>query len=245
MFAFFGAISGSEKARKLPFYSPKPFPHIPRPMLPIVINILLVIHVMISLFIVLLVLMQRPKNEGLGAAFGGGMTENLFGAQSTNVLQTITRWLAGLFFALTLLLSSLYVRMNHNQSAVHQKLTAPTVIPPAPPTPAPMPATEAPGAILTTPEAASPPVKPETPAPLGETPAAPAAPAAEKKPAPAPATPPEKPAAPESEKPAAPAPEKSPAPAPAPAEQPAPTADAKPAPAAPPAAEPKPAEPAN
>ena len=57
----------------------------------IVINILLVIHVLVSLLIVFLVLMQRPKNEGLGAAFGGGVTDNLFGAQTTNVLQTITR----------------------------------------------------------------------------------------------------------------------------------------------------------
>ena len=48
-------------------------------MLPIVIKILLVIHVIVSLLIILLVLMQRPKNEGLGAAFGGGTTDQLFG----------------------------------------------------------------------------------------------------------------------------------------------------------------------
>ena len=65
----------------------------------IVINILLAIHVLVALLIILLVLMQRPKSEGLGAAFGGGMTDNLFGAQGTNVLQTITRWLGGIFFA--------------------------------------------------------------------------------------------------------------------------------------------------
>src|SRR4030095_6171665 len=97
---------------QLPFYTPAHFPHIRRLMLPIAINVLLVIHVLISLLIILLVLMQRPKNEGLGAAFGGGMTENLFGAQTTNVLQTITRWLGGIFFALTLLLSYLYVKQT-------------------------------------------------------------------------------------------------------------------------------------
>ena len=31
----------------------------------------------------LVILMQRPKSEGLGAAFGGAVTENLFGAQTT------------------------------------------------------------------------------------------------------------------------------------------------------------------
>ena len=74
------------------------FTHIPRPMFSFSINVLLTIHVIVSLLIVLLVLMQRPKSEGLGAAFGGGMTENLFGAQTSNVLANATRWLGGIFF---------------------------------------------------------------------------------------------------------------------------------------------------
>ena len=90
----------------------------------IVINILLTIHVLVSLLLVLLVLMQRPKSEGLGAAFGGGMTDNLFGAQSTNVLQTITRWLGFIFFALSLGLSILYVKKQgaDRQSSLQQRL---------------------------------------------------------------------------------------------------------------------------
>lgn len=122
-------------------------------MLPIVIKFLLAIHVIVSLLIVLLVLMQRPKNEGLGAAFGGGMTENLFGAQSTNVLQTVTRWLGGIFFSLTLLLSWLYVKDNSSRSTLQQRLSAPTVIPA---TPAPVIPKDVPTSL---PEAVSPPVK--------------------------------------------------------------------------------------
>ncbi|MDR3402528.1 MAG: preprotein translocase subunit SecG [Chthoniobacter sp.] len=98
-------------------------------MLSIAINVLLVIHVLVSLLIILLVLMQRPKNEGLGAAFGGGMTENLFGAQTTNVLQTTTRYLGGIFFALTLLLSWLYVKETNQRSNLQKRLLAPTVVP--------------------------------------------------------------------------------------------------------------------
>src|SRR4030095_6501355 len=94
------------------------------PMLNIAINVLLVIHILISLLIVLLVLMQRPKNEGLGAAFGGGMTENLFGAQTTNVLQTMTRWLGGMFFVLPFALSILYVRQSGSRSSVQEKLSS-------------------------------------------------------------------------------------------------------------------------
>ena len=76
--------------------------------LTILINFLLTINIVVCVLIILLVLMQRPKSEGLGAAFGGGMTENLFGAQTTTVLTNITRWLGGVFFALTLILSILY-----------------------------------------------------------------------------------------------------------------------------------------
>ena len=154
----------------------------------ILINILLVINVLVSLLIILLVLMQRPKNEGLGAAFGGGMTDNLFGAQTTNVLQTITRWLGAIFFVLALTLSWLYVKQSKqggSQSAVQQKLSAPSVVPPAAtPTPAPNP--NGPGAIEkipadgknTPPEGASfPPSATSTPVELEATPAVPGAPA--------------------------------------------------------------------
>ena len=41
----------------------------------------------ICLLMVLIILMQRPKQEGLGAAFGGGVTDQMFGAQTSNVLQ--------------------------------------------------------------------------------------------------------------------------------------------------------------
>ncbi len=120
----------AEDFRKLPFYRREIFIHILRPiMLSIVINILLAVHVLVSLLIVLLVLMQRPKSEGLGAAFGGGMTDNLFGAQSTNVLQTITRWLGCLFFALTLVLSLLYVKRTEHKSTIQQGLNSAPAVP--------------------------------------------------------------------------------------------------------------------
>src|SRR5215213_4297014 len=105
----------------------------------ILINILLAIDVIVSILIVFVVLMQRPKSEGLGAALGGGMTENLFGAQTTNVLANFTRWLGGIFFVLTLLLSLLYVRQAKSSgSTLGKRLAAPTsAAQPATPTPAP------------------------------------------------------------------------------------------------------------
>lgn len=91
-------------------------------MITIFINLLLAVHILVCVLIVVAVLMQRPKNEGLGAAFGGGMTDSLFGAQTTNVLATITRWLGVLFFGLTLILSALYARQGRTASNVQQKL---------------------------------------------------------------------------------------------------------------------------
>ena len=87
-------------------------------MLSLSIDFLLAIHILVSLLIILIVLMQRPKSEGLGAAFGGGMTENLFGAQTSNVLANATRWLGGAFFMLTLLLAILTERQSTQHSAI-------------------------------------------------------------------------------------------------------------------------------
>jgi preprotein translocase subunit SecG len=66
--------------------------------------------------------MQRPKSEGLGAAFGGGVTENIFGAQTTNVLVKFTSWLAGIFFVLTFVLSILYAHKNAGDSDLRREL---------------------------------------------------------------------------------------------------------------------------
>ena len=69
--------------------------------------------VVVCLLMILLVLMQRPKQDGLGAAFGGGMMDGAFGAGASNVLQRGTVWLAIAFFVLSLLLS---VLMSKNGS---------------------------------------------------------------------------------------------------------------------------------
>ena len=88
----------------------------------ILLNVILAIYIIVALLMVFVILMQRPKSEGLGAAFGGGVTENLFGAQTTNVLTKITGWLAGIFFALTFLLSILYAQRTNNASGLRQEL---------------------------------------------------------------------------------------------------------------------------
>ena len=88
----------------------------------ILINVLLVFEAIVAVLMMLVILMQRPKSEGLGAAFGGGVTENIFGAQTTNVLTKVTGWLAAIFFLLTFFLSILYARKANRPSNLSREL---------------------------------------------------------------------------------------------------------------------------
>ncbi len=117
----------------------------------LLINILLGLYVSIALLMMLVILMQRPKSEGLGAAFGGGVTENIFGAQTTNVLTKITGWLAALFFILTFVLSILYAHKGNSSSNLRRELIknlppAATTTSPAP-SPGPSSAVGPPGTV--------------------------------------------------------------------------------------------------
>ena len=57
-------------------------------------------------FLVFLVLLQLPKKEaGAGMAFGGAATDALFGAGSGNVLTKVTKYAAGVFFGLALVMA--------------------------------------------------------------------------------------------------------------------------------------------
>src|SRR3954447_22448867 len=86
-------------------------------------NILIGVYVFDALLMMLVILMQRPKSEGLGAAFGGGVTENIFGAQTTNVLTKVTGWLAAIFFLLTFILSILYAHKSAPSSNLTREVT--------------------------------------------------------------------------------------------------------------------------
>lgn len=101
----------------------------------LLITVLLVLFVLVSGLMVLVILMQRPKSEGLGAAFGGGVTENIFGAQTTNVLVKFTTWLAGIFFALTFALSIVNAHKGTAGSAFRRELMKNQAAPPTSPAP--------------------------------------------------------------------------------------------------------------
>jgi preprotein translocase subunit SecG len=131
----------------------------------IVIPILLSILAIVCILLTLVVLMQRPKNEGLGAAFGSGVTENIFGAQTATVLTKATVYLGCIFFGLTLLLTVLTARQSSDRrvgvlesevrkaAALPKTTTSPAVV--ASPTTAASPATAASPTVAASPAAAA------------------------------------------------------------------------------------------
>ena len=87
-----------------------------------IIIALQIVLIVLCAFMVLIILMQRSKQEGLGAAFGSGMTESVFGAETSNVLSRLTVWCVVLFFAITLTLSSLYAHRSNPSTGVQKAL---------------------------------------------------------------------------------------------------------------------------
>lgn len=76
------------------------------------INLIFVAQLIVTVLLLIVVLMQRPKQEGLGAAFGAALTDQAFGARTTDVLKKATIYLGTLFmliaFALCILLNRKY-----------------------------------------------------------------------------------------------------------------------------------------
>ena len=81
--------------------------------------LILILHVLVAVFLVVLVLLQHGKGADIGATFGSGASNTMFGSVgATPFLMKITITLATIFFATSIGLSYLA-----SQSA----LTVPTV----------------------------------------------------------------------------------------------------------------------
>lgn len=82
-------------------------------MLGIFITLFTFLLVLISLFMGLVILMQRSNTQGgLGAAFGGGVADSAFGAETTNVLTKATKWSGIAFFVVASALYLMHIADN-------------------------------------------------------------------------------------------------------------------------------------
>ena len=122
-------------------------------------TILVVLHVLVSIALIGLVLIQHGKGADAGAAFGSGASGTVFGARgSANFLTRVTAWLAAAFFILSLALAYI-VHGRSNSESVVEGLAAPVAAPAA----VQLPADAAPAAAAD-PAAEAAPQVPESPA---------------------------------------------------------------------------------
>jgi preprotein translocase subunit SecG len=97
---------------------------------------LVILHIIISLFLILVVLVQQGKGADLAGAFGGGGSQTAFGARgATTLLHKLTTGFFVAFVITSLSLAILQARPRGSVMADQPGATAP-----APKTPAPTPA---------------------------------------------------------------------------------------------------------
>jgi preprotein translocase subunit SecG len=83
----------------------------------LLIGFLTFILVVNCLFLMLLVLVQLPKKEaGAGLAFGAGAVDTLIGAGSGNALTKMTKYSAGIFLGLAVLLAVLNAQRHQSST---------------------------------------------------------------------------------------------------------------------------------
>src|SRR5436190_23515263 len=105
------------------------------------IALLTLVMVVDCLILILLVLIQLPKKEaGIGQAFGGSATDALFGAGSGNVLTKITKYAAGIFFGMALVLSVMQSNYHNRSAAELERKLGKTPLPGGATMPRPAPA---------------------------------------------------------------------------------------------------------
>ena len=63
-------------------------------------QLFLIIHLLVALAIIGLIMLQQGKGADMGASFGAGASQTLFGSDgSGNVIAKATAWLSAIFFA--------------------------------------------------------------------------------------------------------------------------------------------------
>jgi preprotein translocase subunit SecG len=101
------------------------------------ITLVLIIHVLVAVAIIGLVLLQHGKGADMGAAFGSGGSQTLFGSRgSANFLSRTTGLLAAVFFATSMLLAYLYSQVGAPASVTEQPAAVQPAAPAEPAEPA-------------------------------------------------------------------------------------------------------------
>ncbi len=84
--------------------------------------ILIAIHVIASIFLIAVILLQAGRGGGLADSFGGSQMQSLFGTKSTNVLTKLTTICATLFILTCL---SLAIISSRQSKSLVEKINVP------------------------------------------------------------------------------------------------------------------------
>ena len=106
-------------------------------------QIVLLIHVFAAVCIIALVLVQQGKGASVGAAFGSGASQTVFGSKgSGSFLFRLTMSLAGIFFVTSLAMNYMATRAVKQEKAASMTMPALPVAPVAPTAADTMPAVD-------------------------------------------------------------------------------------------------------
>ncbi len=93
-------------------------------------QLILILHVIVSISLIVLVLIQHGKGADAGAAFGSGASNTMFGsAGSTPFLVKVTGFLAGIFFLTSLGLTYMVaarVKSTTLVTPIHRSVSVPS-----------------------------------------------------------------------------------------------------------------------
>ena len=142
-------------------------------MLDILLN---VVYVLVAIAMIVLILLQRGAGAQAGSGFGSGASGTVFGARgSANFLSSSTKYLAVVFFSLSLFMAYQAAHRSKAAAPADQDLGVISGLPAQPATPAPSTApTLAPAPATATPAPAAAPATDAVPAPVATPPSQPA-----------------------------------------------------------------------
>lgn len=111
------------------------------------VYVITAIHIIVSLFLIAVVLLQSGKSADIAAAFGGMGSQTAFGPRgAATLLSKATTWSAVVFMITSITLSIFATRASHNSGSVLNNLNGGTTQQQKAPTnqPSPNPTTPTP-----------------------------------------------------------------------------------------------------
>lgn len=79
------------------------------------LNFLLIVHIIVTLFMIIVILMQKTNNDGLSGISGGGLGGVISTRTSANILTKLTKILATIFILNSLLLANLFGKASNDR----------------------------------------------------------------------------------------------------------------------------------